>query len=443
MQKMKNTIYVVLLSFVLLGFSSQTLFAQQKQERQMTVQELAESVKANNIQLQLANTAVKIADAKISAVKVNRLPDITTDVSGFYLSDVSIYDTNFKKLQKVDIPNFGNQFNVNVSQLIFAGGKINKSIELAEMSKTLSENQLGDTEQSIKLSATELYLSLYNLQNQKTILQKNKDLATERTKNTEYFYEQDMITKNEMLRAQVLERQLEQSILQVENAILITNKNLTLLAGLDENILIIPTIDNINHQIRKQDEAFYREIAFQKNPQLNASDTQIAIAEKNLELTRTDRAPILAGFSGYNASRPQTSGTPADLYSNTYQVGLSLSYNIETLFKNPKKEAVDKILIDQAAQAKESVRQRIEGDVNEAFKNYHQAVEQLEVSKLNQTAADENYRITELKYKNQLITYIEIIDAANTKLQAELQMLDDQTDIILNYIKLLRVTGQL
>ncbi|MDC8001173.1 TolC family protein [Aequorivita todarodis] len=440
---MKNLKYLMLLSFTLLGLNTHTIVAQQMQERIMTIQELAESVQTNNIQLKLANTAVNVADARIGEAKVNRLPNISTDVSGFYLSDVSIYDTNFKKLQTVDIPNFGNQFNMNVSQLIFAGGKINKSIQLAEMSKTLSENQLEDTEQGIKLSATELYLNLYNLQNQKKILEKNKDLATERTKNTEYFYEQDMITKNEMLRAQVLERQLEQSILQIENAILITNKNLTLLAGLDENILIVPTIDNINHQIREQDEAFYREIAFQKNPQLTASDTQIAIAEKNLELTRTDRFPVLAGFAGYNANRPQTSGTPADLYSNTYQVGLSLTYNIESLFKNPKKEAVDKILIDQAAQAKEAVRQRIEGDVNAAFNNYHQAIEQLEVSSINQTAADENYRITELKYKNQLVTYIEIIDAANTKLQAELQMLDDQTDIILNYVKLLRVTGQL
>ncbi|AFL80287.1 outer membrane protein [Aequorivita sublithincola DSM 14238] len=440
---MKNIKYLTLLGFMLLGLNTQTIVAQQMQERIMTVQELAESVQANNIQLKLAKSSVDVSDATIGEVKVNRLPDIGTDVSAFYLSDVSIYDTGFNKLQKVDIPNFGNQFNVNVSQLIFAGGKINKSIELAEMSKTLSENQLGDTEQGIKLSATELYLNLYNLQNQKTILKNNRDLATERTKNTEYFYEQDMITKNEMLRAQVLERQLEQSILQVENAILITNKNLTLLAGLDENILIIPTIDNINHQIRKQDETFYREIAFQKNPQLTASDTQIAIAEKNLELTRTDRSPILAGFAGYNASRPQTSGTPADLYSNTYQVGLSLSYNIETLFKNPKKEAVDKVLIDQATLAKEAVRQRIEGDVNAAFKNYNLAIAQLEVSSVNQSAADENYRITELKYKNQLVTYIEIIDAANTKLQAELQMLDDQTDIILNYVRLLRVTGQL
>ena len=428
---------------VLFGLNNQKASSQVMQERTMTIQQLADSVKANNIQLKLAQTAVNVADARIGEVKTNRLPDLGVNVSAFYLSDVSIYDLGFSKLQTVDLPNFGNKFDVSASQLLFAGGKINKSIALAEMSKTLSENQLGDTDQGIKLSAAELYLNLYNLQNQKQILEKNKDLATERTKNTKFFYEQDMITKNELLRAEVLERKLEQSILQVQNAILITNKNLTLLAGLDDNILIVTTIDNIDHKIREQDEAFYREIAFQKNPQLSASDTQIAIAEKNLELTKTDRLPTLAAFAGYNANRPQTTGTPIDLYSNTYQAGLSLSYNIESLYKNPKKEAVDRILIDQAEQAKESSRQRIEGDVNAAYRNYHQAIEQLGVSAINQSAADENYRITELKYKNQLVTYIEIIDAANTKLQAELQMLDDQTDIILNYVRLLRVTGQL
>ncbi len=434
---------IVLVFFVLFGLSNPTAFSQEMQERIMTIQELADSVQVNNIQLKLANTAVKVADARIGEVKTNRLPDLGANVSAFYLSDVNIYDLGFHRLQTVNLPNFGNKFDLSASQLLFAGGKINKSIALAQLSKTLSEDQLEDTDQGIKLSAAELYLNLYNLQNQKQILEKNKDLATERTKNTKFFYEQDMITKNELLRAEVLERKLEQNILQVQNAILITNKNLTLLAGLDANVLIVPTIDNIDHQIREQDEVFYREIAFQDNPLLNASETQVAIAEKNLELTKTDRMPTLAAFGGHNANRPQTSGTPVDLYSNTYQAGLSLAYNIESIYKNPKKEAVDKILIDQAEQAKESVKQRIEGDVNAAYNNYHQAIAQLQVSALNQSAADENYRITELKYKNQLVTYIEIIDAANTKLQAELQMLDDQTDIILNYVRLLRVTGQL
>ncbi|TXD47218.1 TolC family protein [Polaribacter sp. IC073] len=436
-----NKTGIVLLA--LLGLSSQIVSSQEMPKRSMTIQELAKKVQDNNIQLKIATISVAIAEAKIEAIKTNRLPDISADVSAFYLSDVRIYDTSFKKLQTVNLPNFGNQFNLNANQLIFAGGKINKSIALSELSKTLSENQLDNTVQAVKLSATELYINLYNLQNQKKILESNKDLAIERTKNTRLFYKQNMITKNEVLRAEVLERQLQQSILQVENAILITNKNLTLFAGIEETVLIIPDVENINHSIRKQDENFYREIAYEKNPQLSASDTQIAIANKNLELTKSDRAPILAAFAGYNANRPQTSGTPADLYSNTYQAGLSLSYNIESIFKNRKKEAVDKILIDQVTLAKEAVRQQVEADVNAAYKNYHQAVEQREVSVKNKNAADENYRINELKYKNQLVTYIEIIDAANIKLQAELQMLDDQTNIILNYVKLLRITGQL
>lgn len=433
-----------ILFLLLLGFQYQISTAQEMQERKMTIQELADSLLANNIQLKLANTSVEVADARIGDVKTNRLPNISADMKGMYLSDVTLYDTHWTQLEKVDIPNFGHQFNVSANQLIYGGGQVNKGIELAKINKTLSETQRIDTEQGVKLNASELFLNLYNLQNQKRILESNKDLINERIKNVSDFFEQDMVTKNEVLRAEVQARQLEQSILQVQNAIEITNKNLSLFAGLDDNILIVADVSNIDHQIRQQDENYYRELAYQNNPQLGASGLQVTISEKNLELTRTEKKPVLAGFAGDNANRPQTGSSPAqDLYSNNYQVGASLSYNIDVLFKNKKKAAVDKILIEQAKEAKEATRQQIEADVNAAYKNYHQAVEQREVSLKNEAAADENYRITELKYKNQLVTVAEIIDAFNTKLQAELQTLDDQTDIILNYIKLLRVTGQL
>lgn len=429
---------------VLFGLHQQLASAQQMQEQRMTVQELAQKLEENNIQLQLARAEVEVADAKIGEVKTNRLPEIGADMSGMYLSDVNIYDKHWSKIQKVDIPNFGHQINVSANQLIFAGGRINKAVELAKLNKSLALDQRDDTEQSVKLNAAELYLNLYNLQNQKKILQSNILLAKERTKNARYYYEQDMITKNEVLRAEVLERQLEQSILEIQNAILITNKNLILFAGLEEEILIVPDVSNLNHEIRRQDEFFFRQLAYGNNPQLEASGVQIAIAQKNLELTKTGKLPVLAGFAGYNATRPMTSTTPAlDYYSNTYQVGLNLSYNIESLFKNKKEAAVDKAFIDRAELAREAVRQQIDSQVNEAYKNYRQAVEQKAVSLVNEAAADENYRITELKYKNQLVNLIEMIDASNIKLQAELQTLDDQTDIILNYVRLLRVTGQL
>ena len=423
---------------------SPDLKGQTMRERDMTIQELARNVEQNNIQLKLAGTSVKIAEARIEEAKTNRLPNLDASTKAMYLSDVSMYNPNWSKVTTVDIPNFGHQFNITANQLIFAGGKINKSIELAEMSKSMSEEQFRETDQGIKLNAAHLFINLYNLQNQKKILESNRVLAHERSKNSQLFLEQDMITKNEVLRAQVLERRLDQSILQIQNAIEVTNRNLTLLAGMDESVMIIPEVSNIHHEIRLEDEAYYREIAYQNNPQLHLSETQIAIAQKKLELTKTDRLPVLAGFAGYQGNRPQTSSSPAmDIYANSFQVGLNLSYNIASLYKNSQKEEVDMLIIQQAAEQKESVKQKIDADVNAAYKNYHQAIEQIAVSKINEEAAIENYRITELKYKNQLVTFIEMIDASNIKLQAELQTLEDETNIILNYVKLLRVTGQL
>lgn len=425
-------------------FAFQISEAQELPKRKMTVAQLADSLEVKNIQIKLADISVKVASAKISDVKMNRLPSIGAEMTGMYLSDVTIYDKDWSQVQKVDLPNFGHQFSVSAKQLIYGGGRVNKAVELAELNKTLAENQLSDVNLGVKLNAAELYLTLYNLQNQKEILLNNEILANERLKNVRLFFDQNMVTKNEVLRAEVLKRQLEQSILQIQNAIEITNKNLLLFAGLEENVMIVPDVSNINHQIREQDEAYFLELAYKNNPQLSISDIQIALTKKNLELTKSDYKPTLAAFSGYNASRPMTTTVPAlDFYSTNYQVGLNLSYNFDALYKNNKKTAVNKILIEQAELGKIAIMQQIDAQVNTAYKNYQQAIKQREVSAINEIAADENYRITELKYKNQLVTIAEIIDASNTKLQAELQTLEDSTAIILNYVKLLRVTGQL
>lgn len=437
-------INLTLLSTLLFLGLNHKMKAQERVEYSMTIQELADSLMINNIQLKIAKSSVEVADARVGDVKTNRLPDIGAEMIGMYLSDVNLYDNHWSHIQRVNIPNFGHQFNVSASQLIYGGGRVNKAIALAEMSKSLSESQLKDTDQSIKLNATELYLNLHNLQNQKRILENNKKLANERVKNAKLFYNEDMISKNEVLRAEVLERQLEQSLIQVNNAIEVTNKNLILFVGIDDKILIKPNVSNINHQVSSQNENFYLQKAFENNPQMKMSETQIEIAEKNLELTKADKLPTLAGFAGYNATRPMTSTTPAlDYYSNNYQVGLNLSYNIESLFKNKKKALIDEELIIQAELRQEAVEQQIEADVNSAYNNYRQSVKQKEVSLINEEAATENYRITKLKYDNQLVTITEIIDASNTKLQAELQTIDDETAIILNYVRLLRVTGQL
>jgi hypothetical protein len=48
--------------------------------------------------------------------------------------------------------------------------------------------------------------------------------------------------------------------------------------------------------------------------------------------------PTVAGFGGYTLQRPITTRNPVlDMYSGGWQTGVSLSYNIDNLYKTKKK----------------------------------------------------------------------------------------------------------
>ena len=82
-------------------------------------------------------------------------------------------------------------------------------------------------------------------------------------------------------------------------------------------------------------------------------------------------------------------------------------------------------------------------DVNAAFIKHQNALENLVILKEAQKLANENYKITEAKYLNQLAVQAEITDAQNQKIQAELDYVNAEIDLLYQYYNLLKSTGTL
>lgn len=436
---MKNNVKAAL--SLLIAILPVLFFSQQI--RQMTANEVAELALQNHQQLKVSAHNINIAKQQTDITKLQKLPNITASTSQFYLGDAVAIDKDFSNSTTIPMPHYGSSYAVQATQLIFKGGLVNKSIEMAGLREQLSELDLEKNKQDVKLLVISNYLDVYKILNQESVFQNNKKLAQERLKNIQKFYQQGMVTRNEVIRGELAIKNLDQGILTLANNRKILNYNLNIALGLPTDTEIVP-IESLANKESGIGMDYYIDLAHESNPQLRSAKTNIDMASKNIELIKTDQLPTLSGFGGYTLQRPITTRNPVlDMYSGGWQAGVSLSYNIDNLYKTKERVKLGEIQKNQAGDAMTLTQQNVDMGVNAAYVKYQESIQQADILNDAKQLAEENYKITEAKYLNQLAVQAEMIDAQNQKLQSELDFANAEINVLYQYYNLLKSTGTL
>lgn len=411
--------------------------------KQLTATDVAELAVKNHQQLKVSAQNIDIAKQNTNVVRLQRLPAITASVSQFYLGDAVAIDKDFSNSARIPMPHYGSSYGVQASQLIFKGGLVNKSIELSELREQLSELDLEKNKQDVKFLVISNYLDIYKILNQQEVFQNNKKLAQERLKNIQKFYQQGMITRNEVIRAELAIKNLDQGILTLVNNKKILNYNLSIALGLSTDTEIIP-VESLESKESGIGPDYYISLAHESNPLMKSAKTNIDVADKNIEIIKTDKMPTIGGFGGYTVQRPVTTRNPVlDMYSGGWQTGISLSYNIDNLYKTKERVKAGELQKNQAGEVMTLTQQNIDMAVNAAYVKYQESIQQADILNDAKQLAEENYKITEAKYLNQLAVQAEMIDAQNQKLQSELDYANAEINVLYQYYNLLKSTGTL
>lgn len=99
------------------------------------------------------------------------------------------------------------------------------------------------------------------------------------------------------------------------------------------------------------------------------------------------------------------------------------------------------ILLSQNAQ--EQQKQHIQTTVQEALLKHHEAISRVETLQLSVRQAEENFRIMNNRYLNQLAILTDLLDADNLRLNVELQLTTARTRVVYTYYQLQRAIGEL
>ena len=429
---------------IMFFFLAVNVAAQDTIYRKIPVNELFELVENNNQQLKISESFVRIASDRVGVAKNQRNPSITASANAYYIGDAYILDKDFANGTSVSVPHFGNSFSLQASQLVFKGGALNNSVDIAELQEQIARLNFSADKQDIKFLVLGYYFDLLKLDRQRDAYLENIKLAKIRLSNITKMSEQGMVTRNDVIRNELLITNLTTAVKQIDNSIAIKNRQLGLAAGLEENVYIVPEQDILGNIPATASLESYLSSAYENYPDLKTARINTEIAEKNIKIAKAEKLPSLSLFAGNSLTRPLTSVQPAlDMYSNGWQVGVGLNYNVSSLFNANKTIRLAQQQKEQANQYMEQLRQNVELDVTTSLIRFREANQVTAAAEKSLELAQENLRIIDKKYANQLAILTEVMDAANARLEAELQKTNAEINILYAYYQIQRATGSL
>lgn len=410
----------------------------------LTLEEIFESAEANSIQLRPSFTAQSEAEREISVARAGRLPDINASLSLSYIGDGFTTKRNFSDYQKAPIPHFGNTLSLNISQPLYTGGAVTNAIELAELKLTAARYATDFQRNNVRFQLAGFYLDIYKYRNLRTVVESNIAAAQKVLKEMKARYENGTALQNDITRYELLVSNLGLQLVRINNTLEILNNNLVTIAGLPEESVIIPDSTIIARVLPKEGIAWWQTEAEANSPSLSLARSGVEISRKAESLVRSERLPKIGLQAGWNIDGPILVEVPPINRNLSYwYVGLGISYNISSLYKTNKSIAKSRVATQQAVETLEMERENLSLAVKADHVRYLEAYEELKTQQKSVELAERNYKTTSTRYSADMALITDMLDAANSKLDAEQQLVNARINIIYYYYKLLFTTGKI
>lgn len=418
--------------------------ALQAQEKLLTIEEMFRIADSNSTELQLRRLRMSEAEQGIRIAKNDRLPSVGAQVELNYIGDGVMTERDFSGGIHADMPHWGNTFVVKASQVIYAGGEISRGIERSRLEAEAAGHEYCITQQDLRFLLLGYYLDLFQLNNQRTVYERNVEQTQILVKDMKAAYRQGTALKSDITRYELQLQNIQLRLTATENEINKINYRLLTALGLDQGLQIVPDKNSLLvAEVDSLSEQDWR-WASKEAPRLQLADTEIALSRNRERLIRAERLPRVHFSLTSELNGPILVEVPPLNNNFAYWfAGVSVSYSFDSLFKSHKKLKQAKIAIMRSEMAKEQVAEEVDNSIHAAYVDLNEAYIRLRTQQKSVQLAHENYGIVRQRYLNGLALITDMLDASNTQLDMELQLANYQIGILYQYYLLKKLTGTL
>lgn len=459
----KGNITLLLLCISVLPISLQGQSMQQAlSSNRLTLDSLFAIAETESRLLQSNQTAYESAVEGVKVANSQRLPSISVSANASYTGNATLMSRGFSTSGTADVivpglgpqpvslgkqttPHWGNNFAVEVNQVLFSGGAISAGIRMAELGEQMAILDKQKNRQEIRFLLTGYYLELQKLANQIEVINQNIVLTNHLISDTGKRVEHGIVLQNELTRFELQLQQLTLSRQQVEDAMSIIRYQITQTLHLPDDTQFA-TLDAAilaeHAQLNSHGEWLTK--AMQNHVGLQQTSIASQLAEQQLKKINAASLPQVGVQFADILGGPYTQDLiPTNANTNVWYIGIGVKYNLSSLYHNNHAKRKAELDVQKAKEDIAIAQEGISKGVQAAYIAYKTSFTEVQTQQKSVQLANENYTLIEHRYSNQLCILTDVIDASSAKLSAEMALVNARISLLYNYYKLKYITNTL
>ncbi len=430
--------------------------AARAQKRPLSLDEaIAAGIEASPA-LHASRMKAESSSAKARELAAGRLPSLKLGAGYSRLSEVPPFEVTLPISPNpiVVSQNYFNNWNLRlgVQQPLFTGFRLEAGTESARMLERSAGMDLEKDRSEFVYAVKNAYWGLARAREFDAVVGETIGQVREHLKDVRAFFDQGLLTKDEVLRAELQLSNAGLMAIDARNAVENARTSLLTLIGLpvDTEIELTTSAESQASRVPAagadgEDAATATtllEAALAGRPELRSADFRIKASEAGLKAARAGWYPQVSLAGNYYYLRPNPRLMPArDKFYGTWDIGIALSFDIWNWGQTRSQAEQAKAQLAQARDARKLLEDQAVLEVTQSRLALAQARDKIRVAGEAVGQADENLRMVTERFRQGVALNADVLDAEVFLLQARTARVQAAIDLVLAQARLEKALG--
>ncbi|MBN2264392.1 MAG: TolC family protein [Candidatus Aminicenantes bacterium] len=399
--------------------------------------------------LQASQAAVDARAAEAREVAAARLPALKLGGGYTRLSEVPDFQVSLPIAPDpiVVSRSYFNNFNLRLGlqQPVFTGLRLEAGERSARMLESAAGRDLAKDRADLIYAVKSAYWGLAKAREVEKLVEENIRLVSEHLEDVRAFFGQGLVTRNDVLRAELELSNAEIMRIDARNA------SETALAALD-SLIGLPLATDVELTTSAAGQASRIpaeapaadpvEEALERRPDLQAADLRIKASEWGVKAARSGLYPQVFLAGNYYYLRPNPRYLPAlDEFKGTWDLGVSVSFDLWDWGGTKSRAEGARAQLARARGARELLEDHVILEVTQDRLALLRAKEKVRVAGQAVGLAEENFRVSRERFRQGVALSADVLDAEVAWLGARVNRTRAEIDLVLAQARLDKALG--